>query len=547
MPFALVGTLNSRSICHFLRDGRQTIGRSADSDLRLEHGSVSRRHAEISLEDSGVTITDLDSRNGTRVNGAPVVRPTPVSEGDTIGFADVTLKLVDTMPPAQTIFASEDSSRESSSVSIDEMYALGIPRTDDESRNLFRILADAGELLAMQRPLEELYQGTLDLVERTVTSQRTLLLLIEEGEPEPVVRASRVRGGSDEGGLVLSKTMVHKVMDERSSLLTTDAQQDPRFQEQQSIVAQGIRSAMAAPLFDNENVIGILYADTTDPASWYTKDELRTFTALANLVAVKITQSRLAAAEEERRRLERELMMAKDILSHILPTSCARVEGYELCAYHEPCSAVGGDLYDVRQLTDGRYLLLTGDVAGKGLPAALLVSNIMPIVQLLTDEPPDLSVVAERLNRQIWRSTDPVHFATLFLGILDPPLGRIDYVNAGHNPPLVVSPDGACSEIAATGLPIGMLEETPYTGGSVDLPRGGIFAVFSDGIPEAQNAAGDFYTDERLTEFLCRSRARSAEEIVESLKSDLESFVEEAAPSDDITVLLVRRLPAETP
>jgi sigma-B regulation protein RsbU (phosphoserine phosphatase) len=301
---------------------------------------------------------------------------------------------------------------------------------------------------------------------------------------------------------------------------------------------------MAAPLFDNENVIGILYADTTDPASWYTKDELRTFTALGNLIAVKITQSRLAAAEEERRRLERELMMAKDILSHILPTSCARVEGYEICAYHEPCSAVGGDLYDVRQLSDGRYLLLTGDVAGKGLPAALLVSNIMPIVQLLTDEPPEISDVMAKLNRQIWRSTDPVHFATLFLGILNPSIGRIDYVNAGHNPPLLVVPDGSYSEISATGLPIGMIEETDYSAGSIEIPPGGVFTVFSDGIPEAQNAAGDFYTDERLVDLLRNERAKAADEIVENLRTDLQSFVLDCSPSDDITVLLVRRLPA---
>ncbi len=544
MPHALVGTVNRRSVCHFLREGRQTVGRAATSDLRLEDPSVSRNHAELLVDDAGIHVVDLGSRNGTLVNGKKVAGQTDLSEGDTVQFADVKLKFVDTEPPAQTVFASDGASMESSSVSVDEIYSLGIPRSDDESRNLFRILADAGDLLAAYRPLDELYQVILDLVERAVTSDRTILLLIANGDAEPVAVASRLSGRANEGSLVLSRTMVAKVIKERSALLTTDAQQDPRFQEQQSVVSQGIRSAMAAPLFDNEKVIGLLYADTTDPASWYTEDELRTFTALANLIAVKITQARLAAAEEERKRLERELMMAKDILSHILPTSCAKIDGYELCAYHEPCSAVGGDLYDVRQLTDGRYLLLTGDVAGKGLPAALLVSNIMPIVQLLTDEPPELSHLMARLNRQIWRSTDPVHFATLFLGILDPASGRVDYVNAGHNPPVVVSPDGSWSEISATGLPIGMIEETIYAAGSLTLAPGAVFAAFSDGIPEAQNTADEFYTEERLNEVLCRERDHRADEIVASVKSDLESFVLDCAPSDDITILLVKRLPS---
>ncbi len=544
MPLALVGTINDRTISYALKEGTIAIGRSAESDLRLEHPSVSRRHAEVVVDADGIRISDLGSRNGTLVNGTKITAPTEIDEGDVIKLSDVSLRLVGAQPAAQTIFSDDDSSVASSSISVDEMYALGVPRTDDESHHLFRILADAGELLATARPLQDLYPAVLDLVERTVSSERTLLLLIEEEGAEPVPVASRLKPGTDDRGLVLSKTMVGQAINERTALLTTDAQQDPRFQAQQSVVSQRISSAMAAPLFDNENVIGLLYADTTDPASWYTKDELRTFTALANLIAVKITQARLAALEEERRRMEQELMMAKDILSHILPKSCQAVAGYEVCAFHEPCREVGGDLYDVRKLSDGRYLLLTGDVAGKGLPAALLVSNIMPIVQLLTDEPPDLSEVAAKLNRQIWRATDPVHYATLFIGILDPDSGRLDYVNAGHNPPYLISAEGKHEEIAATGLPIGMIEETVYSAGSIDIGAGGLIAVFSDGIPEAQNAEDEFYGEERLLELLRRDRGLPAEAIIEGLKTDVDSFVKDCPPSDDVTILLVRRLAA---
>jgi serine phosphatase RsbU (regulator of sigma subunit) len=543
MPLALVGTVNDRTISYALKEGTIAIGRSAESDLRLEHPSVSRKHAELVVDADGIRISDLGSRNGTVVNGAKITAPTEIHEGDEIKLSDVTLRIVGAQPAAQTIFASDESSVASSSVSVDEMYALGVPKTDDESHNLFRILADAGELLATERPLEELYPAVLDLVERTVSSERTLLLLVEGEGAEPVPVASRLKPGTDDSGLVLSKTMVGQAINQREALLTTDAQQDPRFQAQQSIVSQGIHSAMAAPLFDDENVIGLLYADTTDPASWYTKDELRTFTALANLIAVKITQARLAALEEKRRRIEQELELAERVLSHILPESCEAVSGYEICAFHEPCREVGGDLYDTRQLTDGRYLLLVGDVAGKGFPAALLVSNIMASVQLLTDDPPDLSDMAARLNRQIWRSTDAVHYATLFFGILDPKSGRFDYVNAGHNPPYLVASDGKHEEVAATGLPSGMIEETVYSAGSVDIGTGGLLAVFSDGIPEAQNAEDEFYGEERLLELVRRDRSLPAEAIINGLRTDVDSFVKGCPPSDDVTILLVRRLP----
>jgi serine phosphatase RsbU (regulator of sigma subunit) len=539
MAFALVGKIKGRSACHFLRDGEQVVGRAATSHVRLPDSSVSRTHARIVLDGGKVTLTDLGSSNGTFVNGAPLSEPRELQLGDVIAFADIELKLVESVAPAETVYAQNGSSIESSSVTLDEVY--GTPGRGEERINLFRILAEAGELLAVHRPLEELYGVILELVEKLAQCDKAVLLLMEEGSEEPVIKASRLKPGIEETDLVLSRTMVQKVLEQRSGLLTSDAQQDPRFQQQQSIVQQGIRSAMAAPLFDNENVIGILYADTTDPAFWYNRDELRTFTALANLIGVKITQARLAEAEEERRRLAREVQSAKDILAYILPTDLGCALGYEMGTYHEPCLEVGGDLYDVKCLEDGRVLFLAGDVAGKGLGAALLVSNIMPIVSVLIDDSRDLTQLAARLNRQIFLSTDPIHYATLFLGILEPETGRVEYVNAGHNPPYLLTPNCGIEEVAATGTPIGMLEAAPFSSAELTIGPGAFLFCFSDGIPEAQNADGDFYEEDRLRDVLCHERDKSAEEIVTAVRTSLSAFVGEASPTDDITMLLLKR------
>jgi serine phosphatase RsbU (regulator of sigma subunit) len=539
MAFALVGKMKGRAARHFLREGEQIVGRAATSHVRLPDSSVSRTHAKIVLEDGKVTLTDLESSNGTFVDGARITEPRELELGNMLAFADVELKLIESTPPDETMFSQNGSSIESSSVTLEEIF--GRAGGGDERTNLFRILAEAGELLATQRPLDELYEVILDHVERLATCDRAVILLMEEGKEEPVVRASRLKPGAAEGELVLSRTMVRKVLEQRSGLLTSDAQQDPRFQQQQSIVSQGIRSAMAAPLFDNEKVIGILYADTTDPASWYNRDELRTFTTLANLIGVKITQARLAEAEEEGRRLAREVQAAKDILAYILPTDLGCALGYEIGTYHEPCLEVGGDLYDVKCLEDGRVLFLTGDVAGKGLGAALLVSNIMPIISVLIDGTKDLTELVTRLNRQIFLSTDPIHYATLFLGVLHPSTGEVDYVNAGHNPPYLLAPGCEIEEIAATGTPIGMLESAPFTCGHLTIAPGGMLFLFSDGIPEAQNEGGDFYEEHRLRDILCRERDNSAEEIVASVKADLNRFVGDASPTDDITMLLLKR------
>jgi sigma-B regulation protein RsbU (phosphoserine phosphatase) len=538
VALALVGTIDGQSVSHFLREGEQIIGRAATSDVRLPVTSVSRTHARLTLADGKVTVMDLQSTYGTFVNGARVTKPRELKLGDTLTLADTQLKLVDTTPPAQTVYPEDEGSAESSSVTLEEVIGQS---------NLFRILAEAGELLATRHSLDELYGLILDLVEKVATCDKAVLLLTEEEDCEPVVKASRLKPGAREGELVLSRTMVRKVLEEKTGILTSDAQQDPRFQAQHSIISQGIRSAMAAPLFDNERVIGLLYADTADPASWYNMDALRTFTALANLIAVKITQARLEEAEEEQKRLAREVQSAKDILAYILPTDLGSIAGYELRTYHQPCLEVGGDLYDVKKLKDGRTLFLAGDVAGKGLGAALLVSNIMPIISVLMEEPQDLTEVATRLNRQIFLSTDPFHYATLFLGILDPESGGVEYVNAGHNPPYLMNPGREIEEIAATSVPIGMLEGVPFESGRLTIEPGGTLFVFSDGIPEAQNAAEEFYEEERLRKVIGRERDRSAEEIFTSVKSDLDEFVGDTSPSDDITMLLLKRTPRITP
>jgi len=539
MAFALVGRIKGRSACHFLREGEQMVGRAATSHVRLPDSSVSRTHAKLVLKDGEVTLSDLGSSNGTLVNGAPVSKPRVLALGDLISFADIELKLVESVPPAETMFSQNGSSIESSSVTLDEIFAGEGKK--DERTNLFRILAEAGELLATHRPLDELYEMILDLVEKLAASDKAVLLLMEGEDEEPVVKASRVKPGAAEGELVLSRTMVQKVLEQRSGLLTSDAQQDPRFQEQQSIVSQGIRSAMAAPLFDNENVIGILYADTTDPASWYNRDELRTFTALANLIGVKITQARLAEAEEERRRLEREVRAAQDILAHILPTDLSCAEGYEMGWFSEPCLEVGGDLYDVKPLKDGRMLFLAGDVAGKGMGAALLVSNIMAIVPVLIEDAQDLTQLVTRLNQRIFLCTDAIRYATLFIGILDPPTGTVEYVNAGHNPPYLLTPNCGIEEVAATGTPVGMLEAVPFSSGQLTIEPEGVLFLFSDGIPEAQNTSGGFYEEDRLRDVLCRERDKTAEEIVAAVGADLDRFVAGASPTDDITMLLFKR------
>ena len=542
MRLVFTGRLGEREIRRALTPGCHTIGRSEACELHLPDPSISRRHAEITVPvgEGPPTISDLGSRNGTLVNGTRVTGDAPLAAGDVVLVAGIAFAIAAAeaaAPPLQ--FA--DGTRIFSSAEL-TWNDIEQEAEDGRDNRLFQVLAAAGELLAQPRPLDELFDAILDLVEKTFSPERTLLLLREPGRPDPVVRASRARGGRDPRQVVLSRTMVERVLTERASLLTTDAQVDPRFTGHESVIMQRVRSAMASPLFDNAEVIGLLYADGTDPGRPYAPDELRAFTILANLIAVKITQARLEEVEREKRRLSSELLTARGIIERVLPGELPTLPGWDLCVRLQPCHEVGGDLYDVRRLEDGRLALVVGDVSGKGLGAALLASNALSVLRVLLEEPRDMPAVMARLNRQVFNSTDTTRFATMFVGLLDPVEGRLDYVNAGHTPPIVVRAAGDAEDLPPTGPPIGLLEDLPFRAGTAQLAAGDLLAVCSDGIPEAWNSEDEDYGDARLHAVLRRERgAPSAADVVAGAFADIAAFVAGAPVADDIVLLVVRR------
>jgi serine phosphatase RsbU (regulator of sigma subunit) len=339
---------------------------------------------------------------------------------------------------------------------------------------------------------------------------------------------------------MLSRTIMKQVMDERVAVLTQDVGSDDRFRAQMSLVAAAVHSAMAVPLYDNETVLGVLYVDSQVPTIEFGEEQLEILTLLANMAAVKITNARLLEAEQARARLAQELTTATRIQQGLLPVTPPRVPGYALDGFLETCYEVGGDLYDFRVRADGKLVFLVGDVSGKGMGAALLMSSFLSSARVLYETCSDLAEFARRLNDVMFRSSDQSRFVTAFIGCLDPATGHVEYVNGGHNAPLLVH-GGEIREIEATGMPFGILEHAPYASGQFDLPSGSLLAVFSDGIPEAQHGEA-FFEDARL-QALLKDPAAPADvtALRERIVGDVLAFVGESPRSDDITLLLLRR------
>jgi serine phosphatase RsbU (regulator of sigma subunit) len=357
-----------------------------------------------------------------------------------------------------------------------------------------------------------------------------------EGD-ELVVRAARGEG------FRISSKVRDRVIKEKTSLLVRDARLDEAFAERMSIVQQQIRSMLAAPLQTDDRVIGLIYLDSPHFVHEFTKDDLNLLTVMANVAAIRIEHTRLAEVEQAERILARDLEQAAEIQRRLLPTSAPVVPGIDLAGYNAPCRTVGGDYYDFMTYPDGRVAMLVGDVAGKGMPAALLMSSLQARVQVLFDDPVDLAALVTRLNRIITSNCPSNRFISFFFGVMEPKTGVLTYVNAGHNPPLLVHRTGVVERLESTGLILGILAAAPYHQRTCTLEPGDVVVLFSDGVTEAVRPHVDEeFGEERLAQILADLRHLSAGSIIESINQQVYEFTGGAPPADDITLVIAKRL-----
>src|SRR5262245_28376580 len=318
MPLILTGLVGEKQSSWPLEEKLMGIGRSSRHAIHIPDGTVSKDHAEITSRGGQYYLRDLGSRNGTRVNGREAKEPTLIEAGDQVEVGHVTLLV--TGEEARPRLRLNEQSIAGTTLRLKAANILEQRvKTGKDSGRLVSLLAEAGRQLVMPRPLKETCEELLEFVERAVPASRYVLLLDQDPGSEPVQIAARTRGGRADQALALSRSIMRKVLDECSSVLTRDAATDPRFQGQHSIVAQSVHSAMAVPLFDNEKVLGLLYVDSHDLTISFDDDQLELLTLLANMAAVKITNARLLEAQREQDRIAQDLANATRIQRAMLP------------------------------------------------------------------------------------------------------------------------------------------------------------------------------------------------------------------------------------
>ena len=308
----------------------------------------------------------------------------------------------------------------------------------------------------------------------------------------------------------------------------------------------GARYLLGVPIELEKSPLGMLVVGDKESRRGvgpFPPGDLRTLSLFANQAAIALENVRLHLRALEQERLEREMHVAAEIQRQILPKGAPAVPGFQLVGWNRPARQVGGDYYDMFPTKGGRMGLLVGDVSGKGIPAALMVSTLHSALRLLVDQTGAGAELLARLNRHIQESSTPNKFITMLLADLDPTTGRICYVNAGHNPGLLVHRDGRVEELGASGVPLGLLVGSRYTEREVDVEPGDLLCLYSDGITEAESVTDEEFGTERLIELL-RAHPDEAplEQLLVSIQREVGDFSQGRPQNDDQTLLLLRRL-----
>jgi len=288
-------------------------------------------------------------------------------------------------------------------------------------------------------------------------------------------------------------------------------------------------------LFDKESRSGVIPFEDTDQLL---------LEALTRQVHASLENRSLLQQALDKEKMERDLALAASIQQLIIPKSLPAVAGYDIAGVNIPTKSVGGDYYDCIPLPDGRYALIVADVAGKGIPAALLVSSLHAYLQAyLASGTISLEELSRRLNKAICQSSPDDKFITAFIAMLSPATGVVESVNLGHNTVYHLRSDGNVAELNDGGLALGMLDiDFPYQTQKVTIEKGERLLLYSDGIPEAMDAHDQLFESVLpLAVYLSKHRVDRGEEFIADLLGEIRAFTADTPQSDDITALYLLR------
>lgn len=519
------------------------IGRSSLADLSIPDRFMSRQHTRLIFRNGGYLVEDLGSHNGTLLNGKPVVEPTPVRSGDvlTISNTVVTLRSGDALTPPKPGPISAHKIKKDATLLIPSELDPRQAETRDELRRFaerLKLVNEVNAALAQSLTQDALLELILDRIfDHLEPEQGQILMRGEDGEYRPAAQRSVDIGG---GGFLVSRSLIREVAEERAAILSVDAAADARFAAAQSILISGIKSILAVPLFVGDNTLGLIALTSRLQNREFNEGDLELLGSLASVAAMRLHNLDLLVRDAERRRLQEELRLARQIQKGLLPRQLPELKGYDVLARNIPWDDVSGDYYGVYE-REGEFVFMLADVSGKGISAAMLAASLEALAAGPIEVGRSPEEICTRCSRRLYERTPAAKYATSFIVVLDPETGHCRYTNAGHNAAIVARAAGGTETLESSGFPIGLVPGATYEAQELTLEPGDVLVLYTDGLTEAANADEEEYGIERLAAVCDEYSSEGLEALLKAMASSLDEFVDGHPYSDDRTVLMVRR------
>jgi serine phosphatase RsbU (regulator of sigma subunit) len=466
--------------------------------------------------------------------GAPSPRESPLQsltndDSSRATFIDDTVE-----KSSATIMSSFDVDSSHSGLQISINPELKLQALLEITRNLATTI---DQDLVLAKVLDSLFKIFIQ-------ADRGFVVLKDPASDALIPKAVKYRRGDDSESIRISRTIVNQAMTTREAILSADAAGDSRFDGSQSIADFRIRSMMCAPLIDTTGtVLGVLQIDTLDQRSRFQPSDLDVLAGVAFQAAFAIENAQLHEVAMKKQAFDRDLDLAHKVQQGFLPDSSPELPGYEFFDFYEAASQIGGDYYDYIPLAGDRTAIVLGDVAGKGMPAALLMAKLSAEVRFSLAGGGTPVDGINRLNAAFSRGDWEDRFVTLVAVTLDPAKHEVTVVNAGHMSPYVRHADGKVEKIGedTKGMPLGVAAGIEFEQTTIKLLPGDVMTLFTDGITEAMDGQNRLYGFERLEKQIVASKG-NAGAMGKTILDDVNRFVGNRAQSDDRCLVCVGRV-----
>lgn len=474
-------------------------------------------------------------------------------QADASGAAGVEALVIPILDPASgahfgRLHVSPVDSADSDALRLVRLVAAGIGQTAAHERDARQRAAElttiynTSMMLAEARDLNAVLTRTVRLVSEVMGVKGASIRLVDLERDE--LRFVAVHGLSEaylgSAPLRLSRAVIDLAAIQSGFEQVLDLRGDPRVQFPDVLAAEGIVSLLSVAMRYKQQAIGVLRAYTSEPRRFSTP-EVELMRAVASQAAAAIANARLAEESAQAEALERQVHVAADVQQRMIPPNAPQCSSLEMASAYVPCYELAGDLFDFIGLDENRIGVVIADVAGKGVPASLIMATVRAYLRASAEHLDDLPEVIGRLNRMLYHDNRPGEFVSLFYGILNGPSRTLDYVLAGHPPPLLLR-DGQITPLGPGGdVVLGVVPEATFSSRRLELRQGDRLLLYTDGLDEARNFQNEFYGRERVLESFAQPAA-TAEAIVQNIIWDMRRFVGIQQRTDDVTVIAVRVL-----